>query len=249
MKYFLYFSYKGTSYHGWQLQTNAYTVQYEVNRALSVLLRTQIGTYGCGRTDTGVHARYFVANFEAPTPIEDLKRFLYSVNNLLPKDIACFDIKPVNSEANARFSAYKRTYKYFISRVKNPFIHDYSIVISSPLDLKAMNVAAKKLIRTTDFTSFSKINPEITNHICQVSEAYWTEEQDGKVIVFTISSNRFLRSMVRLVVGALLNVGRGKLKPMDIKRILDAKDRSVFCETAPATGLFLWDVQYPETIV
>lgn len=243
-RYFICFSYKGTAYHGWQIQHNAHTVQAEVNRALSLLLGHEVETLGCGRTDTGVHARRYVAHFDSPKIISDTAAAVAKLNKILPPDISVYDLYKVNPEANARFDAISRTYKYFVSTAKNPFLQEFSLYVHFLLNVDAMNAAAALLLQQTDFTSFAKLHGNTKTNDCIVYEAYWSVNKENNTLVFTIRANRFLRNMVRAIVGTLLDVGRSKLSVEDFQHIMEKKDRCESSTSAPAQGLFLWDVEY-----
>ncbi len=243
-RYFIHLSYRGTNYHGWQVQHNAHTVQAELNRALALLLGHDVETLGCGRTDTGVHARCFTAHFDAQHPITDAQHFLGKINRILPPDVACYSLQTVDSEANARFDATERTYKYFTTTAKNPFLTEYAYYVHFPLDVEAMNRAAKVLLATTDFTSFAKLHGNAKTNDCKVFEAHWDWNKENNTLVFTIRANRFLRNMVRAIVGTLLDVGRGKLTLEDFSEIIEKKNRCESSTSAPAHGLFLWDITY-----
>ncbi len=243
-RYFIHLSYRGTAYHGWQVQDNAHSVQAELNRALALLLGHDVETLGCGRTDTGVHARCFTAHFDARQPIADAQRFLSKINRILPPDISCYGLCAVPTQANARFDATSRTYKYFVSTAKNPFLTEYTHFAHFGLDVEAMNRAAKTLITTTDFTSFAKLHGNAKTNECKVYEARWSLNEENNTLVFTIRANRFLRNMVRAIVGTLMDVGRGKLLEEDFKKIIEKKNRCESSTSAPAKGLFLWEVKY-----
>ncbi len=252
-RYFMYFSYDGTAYHGWQIQPGATTVQQVLQEAVGTVLRCPLELVGAGRTDAGVHAARMVAHFDLPeqmageNPQEALRTLVARLNRFLPRDIAVDRICPVVPEAHARFSALSRTYQYFITRHKSPFYRQYSYCYAAPLDVEAMNRAAGMLLRHRDFTSFSKLHTDVKTNNCRVSRALWQEERPGR-LVFTIEADRFLRNMVRAVVGTLLDVGRGKMAPEEIERILEAKDRCAAGNSAPACGLFLMDVSYPPSL-
>ena len=243
-RYFLKLAYDGTKYHGWQVQENAHTVQAELEEKLSVMLGGIVQVTGCGRTDTGVHAREFYAHFETSRlPFKPVD-FVFKLNRFLPADIAVFDLFEVRADDHARFSAVSRTYKYYINRVKNPFVLNYSYYMNHKLDVDAMNMAAGYLKSYTDFTSFSKLHTQTATNICKISEAFWVEDEN-KNLVFTIAADRFLRNMVRAIVGTLLEVGRGKILPEDVKAIIEAKNRSKAGFSVPAKGLFLEKIDYP----
>lgn len=210
---------------------------------MQLLLGEPVATIGCGRTDAGVHARRFAAHFEAIQHI-DVQKFIARVNKILPPDVACHAVQPVPDTANARFDAISRTYKYFTARAKHPFLSEYACYLRYPLNVEAMNCAARLLTRMDDFTSFAKLHGNAKSNICSVHEACWTEESKNNMLIFTIKANRFLRNMVRAIVGTLLDVGRGKLSVEDFARIADSKDRRCSSASAPAHGLFLWDIEY-----
>jgi len=243
-RYFLKLAYDGTLYHGWQVQENAHSVQAELEEKLSIMTGQKVQITGCGRTDTGVHAREFYAHFEIDKLPFKPKDFVYKLNRFLPVDIAIFDLFETAPDAHARFSAVSRTYKYYINLVKNPFNTKYSYFLSSKPDVEAMNKAAGYLKTYTDFTSFSKLHTQTATNICKISEARWDENNKGDLI-FTITADRFLRNMVRAVTGTLLEVGEGKILPEDIKSIIEAKDRSKAGYSVPAKGLFLEKIEYP----
>lgn len=246
MRYFMTLSYRGTNYHGWQFQSNALTVQEEVEKALSALLRIPTAVVGAGRTDTGVHALKYVAHFDTEQSIDELESFLYHLNLLLPRDIAAKAINPVRSDAHARFDAIEREYSYFISREKDPFGRETSWQYYVALDVEAMNEAADWLLQFDDFTSFAKLNSGNKTNICSVTHASWIEKDNR--MIFKIKANRFLRNMVRAITGTLVDVGRGKISPDDFRDIIAARDLSLSGSSAPAQGLFLSDIRYPEDI-
>jgi len=243
-RYFLEFSYNGTRYHGWQLQPNAHTVQAEINRALGLLLGHDVDALGCGRTDTGVHARCYVAHFDSHKAISNIAAAVAKFNKILPHDIAVYHLRKVSPEAHARFDAVSRTYKYFITTAKNPFLQEFAVFVHFSLNLEAMNAAAALLLQQTDFTSFAKLHSDVTNNSCTVTETHWSVNEENNTIVFTISANRFLRNMVRAIVGTLLDVGRGKISLSDFRSIIEQRNRCSAGTSAPAHGLFLWDVKY-----
>ena len=246
MRYFIQLSYDGTAYHGWQVQPNADTVQAHINQALSTLLRQPTSTTGAGRTDTGVHARMLVAHFDTDTPIDcnDLSRRL---TRMLPADIAIQQIVPVSPHAHARFDAISRTYHYDICCQKDPFDRHFSTRIHYQLDFERMNQAAQTLIGKYDFTSFSKSGTDTKTNICTITEARWFPLSEGRWR-FRITADRFLRGMVRAIVGTLFSVGTGKLTLEAFQDILQQANRSAAGESAPAIGLSLVDVGYPEDI-
>lgn len=242
-RYFLFLSYDGSSYHGWQVQPGKSTVQSKLEEALSVILRESIKTTGAGRTDTGVHARAFVAHFD--TTGKDLainQKILFRLNTYLPVDIAINDILMVDNQAHARFDAKSRTYKYYISLKKDPFIQKYAWYRYRKMDIDALNKACAYLVEHEDFTSFSKLHTQVKTNICNIYEACWKSEMN--MLVFTIKANRFLRNMVRSIIGSMVEIGIGKLPPEEIERVIMAKDRSAAGVSAPAEGLFLEDIEY-----
>ena len=245
MRYFIAFSYNGAAYHGWQNQPNAISVQEVLEKALSTLLRTTVEVVGAGRTDTGVHARQMYAHFDSSLSI-DARELVFRLNSFLPNDIAVKELKRVSSEAHARFDALERTYEYWIAQKKDPFLHTSAHCVLKPLDLPLMNEAARILMEYEDFECFSRSNTDVKTFICDVREAFWKKE--GEKLIFTISADRFLRNMVRAIVGTLLEVGTDKRKPQDIRKIIDSKDRGNAGASVPAKGLYLTKVVYPETI-
>jgi tRNA pseudouridine38-40 synthase len=245
-RYFIYLAYDGTNYHGWQVQPNGSSVQQCITDALQLILRSDIQITGAGRTDTGVHARMMVAHFDSEINI-DCKLLADKLNALLPSDISIYKILPVSDEAHARFSAVSRTYKYYLTTVKDPFHFHYECRIPYPVDFQLMNRAASFLLQTSDFTSFCKLHSNSKTNICHVTLAEWTQCDENRW-VFTIKADRFLRNMVRAIVGTLLDVGRGKLNESDFKDIISRKDRCKAGSSAPAEGLFLYDIEYPEDI-
>lgn len=244
-RYFLELAYKGTGYHGWQIQGNARSVQEVVQKSISVLLRNHTSILGSGRTDTGVHGRQQFIHLEA-AEIEDKQSFLKKLNGMLPQDIAAFEIREVQPDAHARFSARWRSYEYRISLRKNPFEQDLSWFCYYTLDMARMNEAAELLLQYTDFECFSRVKTEVNHFECKIKEAYW--EQIGQHLIFHITANRFLRGMVRTIVGTLVLVGRGKLDLEGFRAIILSKKRINAGSSAPAQGLFLTKVVYPESI-
>ncbi len=244
MRYFIYLSYKGTNYHGWQVQPNGISVQEVLMSALSTVFRQEVEIVGAGRTDTGVHARLMVAHFDAPAPIVNLNDFVYKLNSLLPADIAIQKIVPVRAGAHARFDAISRRYEYWVTLSKNPFLTDAAMRLYGEIDFEAMNRAAKILFEYTDFTSFSKLHTDAKTNNCKILHAEWTKKDDN-TWVFTIAADRFLRNMVRAVVGTLLQVGRGKLSENDFRKIIEDENRCSAGVSVPAHGLYLVEVEYP----
>jgi tRNA pseudouridine38-40 synthase len=246
-RYFIFISYKGTSYHGWQIQPNSVTVQQILEEAMSVVLNERISTIGAGRTDTGVHATFFCAHFESMSPnLLEISNLVFRLNQYLPPDISVSSIKKVVADASARYSAISRTYKYYISRTKDPFFDNSSWYIHGDIDVSLMNQACEILCKHSDFTSFSKLHSGAKTNICRIYSAGW-EESDNR-IVFTIKADRFLRNMVRAIVGTLVEIGIEKLDLNGFEEIILAKDRCKAGKSAPAKGLFLVDIEYPEEI-
>lgn len=241
-RYFLQLSFKGTNYHGWQIQPNAVSVQEVMEKSLSILLREKIAVVGAGRTDAGVHASYFVLHFDSENENIITDKLVFSLNNYLPGDIAVQKIWKVKSDVHARFSAVSRTYKYFISTVKDPFQTEKSYKYTGKLDINKMNEAATVLSDYEDFTSFSRLHSDVKTNNCKIFRAEWIKENDQ--LVFTIQADRFLRNMVRAIVGTLLEVGKGKLSVDDFRNIIELKDRGSAGTSAPAAGLFLVDIEY-----
>ncbi len=246
MRYFLTLSYKGTNYNGWQIQQNAPSIQGKIEEALSLLLRTPTAVTGAGRTDTGVHALYYVAHFDSREEISDRTGFCYHLNAMLPYDIAIHDLRPVRAEAHARFDATEREYRYMMRTAKDPFVRETAWLYYGRLDLDAMNEAAAHLLRFDDFTTFAKLNSANKTNICDVRYALW--QRDGDRLEFTIRANRFLRNMVRAITGTLVEVGRGKMTPDAFRDIIAARDLSLSGSSAPAQGLYLSNVRYPDTV-
>lgn len=256
MRYFLELAYNGSSFHGWQSQPNAVSVQGEIEKALGIVLGNKILLTGAGRTDTGVNARQMFAHFNIDGHIQDEKKFLISLNHLVGKDIFLKKLIPVVSDHHARFDATERTYKYFVTFQKNPFLHNFCWNSPTHLDLDIMNEACKILLETKDFTSFAKLHSDTKTNICDVKEARWcylAQDQEalnfiGNIsggIVFTIKADRFLRNMVRAIVGTLVDTGRRKISLHKFKEIILQKDRCAAGTSMPAHALFLWEVKYP----
>lgn len=248
MRYFLRLSYNGAHFHGWQYQPNASSVQETIEEALKILMRKDVAITGAGRTDTGVNARVMYAHLDLDSPPADVKRFLLSLNRMIGHDIAVEALIQVPDNAHARFDATQRTYKYFVANNKNPFLYPFTWQQPAQLDYKLMNEAARILIDTDDFTSFAKLHSDAKTNICKVTEAEWREELPG-INVFTITADRFLRNMVRAVVGTLVDVGRGKLGIEDFQRIINMKDRCAAGVSMPSQALFLWDIKYPYPLI
>lgn len=242
MRYFIEFAYNGKNYHGWQSQPNASSVQETLGKALSVILRSEIELMGAGRTDTGVHAKQMFAHFDFEEILEN--DFLVNkLNAYLPKDIVIYKIISVSEEAHARFDATKRTYEYHIHTYKNAFENESSWYHHQNLDLEKMNEACKILFQHEDFQCFSKSNTDVKTYNCKIVEANW--KKNNEKIIFTISADRFLRNMVRAIVGTMVEIGSGKKNINDFKKILESKDRNQAGPSAPAHGLYLTQVKYP----
>lgn len=244
-RYFLHLAYDGSNYKGWQIQPNGNTVQAELTRALSVMMRKDILITGAGRTDSGVHARNFYAHFDVKADYtqEQLDQFVYKLNRFLPADITVYRMFRVADDLHARFSAISRTYKYYISQNRDPFVRNYVWYRFGAVDVEAMNRAANVLLDITDFTSFSKLHTQTNTNNCKVIHAQWEQTANG--LVFTITADRFLRNMVRAVVGTLLDVGLGKMSHDEFVAVIHSKDRCNAGESVPAQGLFLEDIGYP----
>ena len=245
-RYFIYLSFDGTNYHGWQIQPNGASVQETLMKALSTFLRREIEVVGAGRTDAGVHARLMVAHFDFDTEL-DGEVVTDKLNRLLPPDIAVYGVRRVKPEAHARFDATSRTYKYYIHTRKNPFRRGYSWRIFQPLDFERMNEAAQTLFDYTDFTSFSKLHTDVKTNNCRIMLARCEQTGDGEW-VFTIRADRFLRKMVRAVVGTLVEVGRGKLTVDGFRRVIEEKNRCSAGTSVPGHALYLTDVSYPDDL-
>jgi tRNA pseudouridine38-40 synthase len=242
-RYFFEIAYNGKSFSGWQRQPNAVSVQEVIEDAFSKLLSGEkVSIVGCGRTDSGVHAKQYYFHVDLPKEF-DTDNMVFKLNRMLSDAVVVFKIKKVSKELHARFSAKSRTYRYFIHQKKDPFKNDFSWYNPQLLDINKMNVAAAHLIGTKDFTSFSKVHTDVKTNICEVLSAIWHKTEDGS-IYFEITANRFLRNMVRAVVGTLIDVGTGKIGSEDIHHILDKKDRGAASLSVPACGLFLWEIDY-----
>jgi len=244
MRFFIELSYKGTNYHGWQVQPNANTIQAEINKALNTILNAKIEVMGAGRTDAGVHAKQMFAHFDYHSPF-DVHQIIIKLNSFLPNDIAIRTIFQVDDEASTRFDALSREYHYNIVQEKSPF-KTTAYFVHRPLDAKAMNLACEHILGKQDFTSFSKANTQTFTNNCNVMSANW-EWKDGELI-FTIKADRFLRNMVRAIVGTMLEVGIGKIKSDDVKDIIAKKDRCKAGTSVPAHALFLSKIEYPKGI-
>ncbi len=245
MRYFIDLAYNGKNYHGWQIQPDAITVQEVLEKALSTLLRKEIQVVGAGRTDAGVHAKQLFAHFDFEE-IEDVSDLQYKLNSLLPKDISIQNIFQVKEDAHARFDAIEREYEYVITLQKNPFLEDFAHLIHHQPTIEFMNEAAAELLNYRDFQCFSRSNTDVKTYFCDVKVAYWKVENSQ--LIFTIKADRFLRNMVRAIVGTLLDVGFEKTSIHQFHKILKSKNRSKAGSSAPSKGLYLTRVVYPESI-
>lgn len=239
MRYLLKLAYNGENYCGWQIQPNAVTVQETLQNAMSLLLKEEINLVGAGRTDTGVHAREFYAHFDAENHYseQERKQFLNRLNNFLPQDIVVYDFSIVNEDFHARFSALSRTYRYYIAMDKKPFHSQFTHRVFCDLNIGKMNESCEKLLLYKDFTSFSKVHTQTKTKYCNITKAYWFYENE--LLVFEITADRFLRNMVRAIVGTLLEVGKGKMSVEEFCRIIEQKNRSLAGVSVPANALFL----------
>lgn len=245
-RYFIFFAYDGTHYHGWQIQPNAMSVQQQLNEALSLLLREEIETVGAGRTDTGVHAATMIAHFDCAETFDETW-LCKKLNRLLPKDIAINSIKRVKPDAHARFDAISRTYHYYVYSQKRPFQRHFAHHLHFTPDYARMNKAAKFLLKIDDFTSFSKLHTDTKTNICHIKHAQWVQV-DNDLWRFEITADRFLRNMVRAIVGTLLELGRGKIDEEHFLSIIECKNRCAAGDSAPGNALFLVDVAYSDDI-
>ena len=245
MRYFIEFAYKGTYYHGWQIQPNAISVQQILNQALSIILKIDINLVGAGRTDTGVHAKQMFAHFDFDESIE--KDFLiYKLNSYLPKDIAVLDFYKVSNNAHARFNATKRTYEYHIHTQKNAFDSDDSYYFKNNLNIDLMNKACQILKNHTNFECFSKVHTDVNTFNCTIENAIWIKNETK--IIFTIAADRFLRNMVRAIVGTMINVGLEKVSLQQFIEIIESKDRKKAGFSVPAHGLYLTKIEYQKAL-
>jgi len=242
LRYFIKFAYNGKNYFGYQIQPNAVSVQETLEKALSLLIKNSIEIVGAGRTDSGVHAKEMYAHFDLDEEI-NVPVLVKKLNSFLPKDIVIYDIIKVHDDAHARFDATKRTYEYYIHTFKDAFISDLSWYHYQLLDVEQMNRACKTLFEYIDFECFSKVNTDVHTFNCKIHEAHW--QQNGNQLIFTISADRFLRNMVRAIVGTMVNIGLGKISIDDFKNIIESKNRSKAGFSVPAHGLYLVKVEYP----
>ena len=246
-RYFIYLAYDGTNYHGWQVQPNGASVQETLTKALRTFLRnTQLEVTGAGRTDAGVHAKVMAAHFDFDTLL-DCNMVTDKLNRLLPPDISVYNVRRVREDAHARFDATYRTYKYYVTTRKNPFSRMYACRLFQKLDINLMNEAAQSLFDYIDFTSFSKVHTDVKTNNCKIMYARWECTADDEY-VFTIKADRFLRNMVRAIVGTLIEVGRGKMTIEEFCGVIEAKNRCNAGTSVPGNALFLVDVGYPDDI-
>lgn len=246
MRYFIFLEFDGSAYSGWQIQPHSPSVQQTLEEALALFLREKVSVTGAGRTDAGVHAAEMVAHFDLETP-QDCAWMQNKLNGILPPDIAVHRILPVKPDAHARFDATARTYKYYVTLNKSAFHREYSWYLVNEPDFELMNQAAELLLETVDFTSFSKLHTDTKTNDCKVTEARWSQMDDDRW-VFTITADRFLRNMVRAIVGTLMEVGRHRLTVDGFRQIIDSKDRCSAGDSAPAQGLFLHKIVYPDNL-
>ncbi len=249
-RYFISLSYSGTNFHGWQIQENAVTVQQEVEYCMKLLLHQTIALCGCGRTDTGVHARFYVAHVDLKRKImqNEIPELIRKLNLFLSESIVIREIIPVCENIHARFDAETRTYKYFISQTKNPFLSKYAYYYHGQLNVHLMNLAAMTLKNYSDFTAFAKVGGNNKTNDCKIYNAEWKIDENSQLLIFTITANRFLRNMVRAIVGTLLEVGKGKMTIHEFRTIIEEKKKNSAGASVDAKGLFLWDIKYPEKI-
>lgn len=243
MRYFIRLAYNGATYHGWQSQPNASSVQETLERAMSMVLRVPIAVTGAGRTDAGVNAAVMYAHFDVASEIADASMLIRQLNSILGKDIAVYSVFRVADDAHARFDATSRTYKYFVTTEKSPFKYQFSWHSFPQLDFELMNEAAVRMFAYTDFTSFSKLHTDVATNNCRVTYARWAEENG--MWVFTVTADRFLRNMVRAIVGTLVEVGRHKISVDEFCKIIEKRDRCSAGTSMPGNALFLWNITYP----
>ncbi|MBI9035978.1 MAG: tRNA pseudouridine(38-40) synthase TruA [Bacteroidales bacterium] len=247
-RYFIHLSYNGKNFHGWQIQNNAHTVQAELNKAFSLILREEIYTLGCGRTDTGVHARNFYAHFDTTKElsIKDRQNLTHKLNRYLRDDLVIYSIIPVHADSNTRFDATARTYKYYINQIKDPFATELSYFLHGEFDIHAANEACKILFEYEDFTCFSKSGTQTKTNNCKIKFAQW--EKQGDSLLFTIKADRFLRNMVRAIVGTMIDIAQHKITLKEFRKIIEQKNRSNAGYSVPGHALFLEKIDYPEEI-
>ena len=247
-RYFIKLAFNGKNYHGWQMQDNALTIQSVINDTLSKLLNEEINVTGCGRTDTGAHAKEFYAHFDINKFLNknDRDNIVFKLNNFLDDSIVIFNIIPVKPNAHARFDAISRTYQYFITRQKDPFDNDFSYYVYGDINIDLMNEGAKILYEYEDFTSFSKLHTDVKTNNCTILYAKWAANEYK--LIFTITADRFLRNMVRAIVGTLLDIGKKKITLEEFRKIIESKNRSDAGYSVPAKGLFLTKIKYSDDI-
>ena len=246
LRYFIELSYHGKNYHGWQIQPNEISVQETIEKALSTLLKQPISVIGCGRTDSGVHARQFFLHVDIEGDI-DKEKLKFKLNSFLPEDIAIFQIVEVRDDAHARFDAVSRSYQYQVSLVKNVFENDLSLKIQeNDLDIDKMNQAAQLMMDYSDFKCFSRSKTDVKTYQCSISESVWIKE--GNKLIYCVTANRFLRNMVRAIVGTLLEVGKHKMSLDQFRKVIESRDRTMAGASAKAKGLYLTHIQYPKRI-
>lgn len=243
-RYFIELAYNGSTYNGWQIQPHSPSVQQDLNKALSTLLRQEVNVVGAGRTDTGVHASFYVAHMDIQEMITDTEQLIYKLNRMLGNHIAIHKIYPVTSDLHARFSATSRIYKYFIDKAKDPFTYSFSFRTYPFPDINLMNKACQILFEFNDFTSFSKLHTDTKTNICKIMQAQW--EDTGNQLIFTIKADRFLRNMVRAIVGTMLEIGQGKISLEEFREIIKSQNRGAAGISVPGNALFLYDIQYGE---
>ncbi|MCF4102026.1 tRNA pseudouridine(38-40) synthase TruA [Gillisia sp. M10.2A] len=246
MRYFIELAYNGKAYHGWQNQPDAISVQETLEKALNISLQEHTPVVGAGRTDAGVHATNYLAHFDSGKHIEK-EKFIFKLNSILPDDIAVYDLFEVNDEAHARFDATSRSYEYHVVQKKDPFEFETAHYVKNELDIEKMNTAAQLLLQYTDFKCFSKSKTDVKTYNCNIVSAYW-EKRDNK-LVFHITADRFLRNMVRAIVGTLLQIGLGKMPEARLHEIIASRDRQNAGTSVPAKGLFLTRIEYPTSIL
>jgi tRNA pseudouridine38-40 synthase len=249
MRYFIKLAYNGSAYHGWQVQNNADTIQEVIEDGMRRIFNKRIPLVGAGRTDAGVHAREFYAHFDYDFVLKEkeLQKKTYRLNSFLPKDIIIFDMFQVKDDMHTRFDALSRTYEYIITTRKDPFINDFAWFVFPKLDLDLMNEGASVLLEYNDFTSFAKLHTQVKTNHCNLMEAKW--EERNHLLVFTIKADRFLRNMVRAIVGTLVELGQAKIDIDEFRRIIEAKNRSEAGLSVPAQGLYLTSIEYSEDVI
>lgn len=245
MRYFIEIAFHGAAYAGWQKQPFDITVQSVVEKALFTVFQSEVACVGAGRTDAGVHASFFVAHFDVKQYFDE-RQFIFKMNQLLPHDVSVIDVYPVNAEAHARFDAISRTYEYYITQQKDPFRLDRATYIKKLLSVDLMNQAAEVLLEFTNFKCFSKVNTQVHTYNCSIKQAYW--EQKEHLLVFRIQADRFLRNMVRAIVGTLIELGLRKRSIDELRQIIKSENRSKAGKSMPAHALFLIDIVYPQNI-